>query len=249
MEKLAVGSSLTLVYSHEARYSTGIESPHAWSEVSSGHNEAMTLLTRTSAVGALTLLTALVATSCSSSSSPSAVDAASPTTADKQSSNLGVRLCVTNNSAFPANVVFTRKDTGNGGTITRGATTCGEGTFGSGDDVAGGITWDSPGWKTQFSASNPWIGKPTARISERDSADNNKCLGGDFGVHDSRSGENGLVRMTLTRDDDGQWKEFTLRIDPSDRPAPEGRRHDLSDTVSCPGGTREHVLKARIGGT
>jgi len=201
----------------------------------------MTLLTRTTAVGALALLTALMATSCSSSSSPSSAAEASPPTADKQSSNVGVRLCVTNNSTVPANVVFTRKDTGNGGTISRGATTCGEGTFGSGDDVAGGIIWDSPGWTTQFSASNPWIGKPTAGLSERDSADRNKCLSGDFGVNDSRSGENGLVRMTLTTQDDGQWKEFTLRIDPSDRPDPEGRRHDLSDTVSGPGGTREHV--------
>jgi hypothetical protein len=187
------------------------------------------------------MIAALTATACSSSGSSSAIDATPSMSPDKQSSNLGVRLCITNNSTIPASVVFTIKDTGNGGTISRGATTCGEGTFGSGDDVAGGIVWKSEGWKTQFSASNPWMGKPTAKLSERDSAGKNKCLWGSFGVNDSRSGENGLVRMTLTRHDDGQWKEFSLRIDPSDRPTPDGQRHDLSDTVDCPGGTREHV--------
>jgi hypothetical protein len=201
----------------------------------------MTRLAHSTALGVFAILAALTATSCSSSSSSPATDAASATDTDKQSSNLGVRLCITNNSTIPAKVVFTTKDTGNGGTISRGATTCAEGTFGSGDDVAGGIVWDSPGWKTQFSASNPWIGKPTAKVSERDSADKNRCLWGDFGVNDSRSGENGLVRMTLTRQGDGQWKEFTLRIDPSDRQDPNGQRRDLSDTVSCPGGTREHI--------
>lgn len=184
-------------------------------------------------IATLVGLTAVGVASCGQPSETAAVQ--------KEASNLGVRLCITNNSSIPATVVFTRKDTGNGGTISRGGTTCGEGTFGTDNDVEGGITWDSTNWKTQFSANNPWFGKPTARVSERDSSDRSRCLSGDFSVNESRSGDNGLVRMTLTRLGDGQWKEFTLRIDPSDDPDPSGTRRDLSGTTQCPGGTREHV--------
>jgi hypothetical protein len=193
----------------------------------------MTSAARATSVAALALLTTFAVSSCSESSDTAAES--------KESSNLGTRLCITNNSTIPATVVFTRKDTGNGGTISRGGTTCGEGTFGTDNDVEGGITWGSPGWKTQFSANNPWFGKPTAVVSERDPADQKKCLAGDFSVNESRSGDNGLVRMTLTRQADGQWKEFTLRIDPSDTPDASGQRRDLSGTQQCPSGTREHI--------
>lgn len=187
----------------------------------------------TTLISALSLMGAVALSSCSQSEPVSAPS--------RQSSNLGVRLCITNNSSLPATVVFTRKDTGDGGTISGGRTTCGEGTFGTGNDVEGGITWSTLGWKTQFAANNPWIGQPTALLSERDSADRSRCLSGDFSVNESRSGDNGIVNITVTRHGDGQWKEFTLRIDPSEDPVPSGMRRDLSGTTQCPGGTREHV--------
>lgn len=95
-----------------------------------------------------------------------------PTAAEpsREAGNLGVRVCLVNNTTLDASVVFTVKDTAQEGAFPPGSQLCGEGTFGVGNDVAGNVVWATPSWTTGFQAENPWIGQPEAFVTEYSAA-------------------------------------------------------------------------------
>jgi hypothetical protein len=184
-------------------------------------------------------VTALIALGCAAplllaacSSEPTAAE---PTAAEpsREAGNLGTRVCVLNNTSLEATIAFSRKDTAQEGVIPAGGRACGEGTFGTGRDVIGKVTWGNPSWITEFSASNPWMGPPDARVSENLPTGKTICLGQGFNVNESLSGDNGIVQTKLTRLADGQWKEFELIFSPSAQASPNGERSLVSGFRNC----------------
>lgn len=140
----------------------------------------------------------------------------------REASNLGTRVCIVNNTSLEAYVTFTKKDTAQADSTPAVGRVCGEGTFGVGDDVAGQVSWVSPAWVTEFSATNPWMAFPSALLREASTTGTFMCAGGDFKVNDSRTGDNGVVKATITRLADDQWKEFDIVFTPSANPSADG---------------------------
>lgn len=171
-------------------------------------------------------------------------------TADEPSrnaGNLGTRVCLVNNDTgqrtsedigdsvtLTATVAFTRKDTAEEGAFPPGKQLCAEGTFGTGSDVIADLTWTavfeegsegsgSYQWKSGFSATNPWMGKPKAELKSPLSSDDPgtfSCLSKGLQVGESMTGDDGIFQMTVTRLADDQWKEFEVVFTPSADPDP-----------------------------
>jgi hypothetical protein len=84
-----------------------------------------------------------------------------------QSSNKGSRFCIRNEISTPKDntfsVNFSKADTFDNGQLAPGETRCGEGTFFTGDDVVGEISFPNDKvTSVPFAASNPWVGPPVA---------------------------------------------------------------------------------------
>ena len=158
-----------------------------------------------------------------------------PTAAEpsREAGNLGVRVCLVNNTSLDASVVFTAKDTAQEGAFPPGRQLCGEGTVGFGDDVAGNVVWATPSWKTGFSAANPWIGQPEAFVTEFDDAGFRQCVGQAYKVNESMAGDNAITQVKLTRVADDQWKEFEIVFTPTANPSADGRRGYVKGWRDC----------------
>ncbi len=153
---------------------------------------------------------------------------------NRDAGNLGTRVCIENQSSTSANVGFTKRDTGRGeGPLTAGSWACGEGTFFIGDDVEGTITLASPLSEVEVTASNPWAGPPQTRIY----INGRWCAGGGMNVGEKSVWDDGVLRYTVQRIADGQWKEFTVTLADSEQPSVNGL------PAKCPGlsPTREHI--------
>jgi len=197
-------------------------------------------LTRAAALIGLTSLLALTASACSSStdaqapaSSAAAASAAASSGASREAGNRGTEVCVINNTSLNVSVSFSKKDTAQEGSIPAGGKKCGEGTFGVGNDVVGTLSYDDASWQTNFSATNPWMGYPSAYVGEKGPDDKLKCKSYDFDVRESISGDNGIVNLTLTRQADSDWKEFELVLSPSTNPSADGKRTAMKGFRSC----------------
>lgn len=133
--------------------------------------------------------------------------------------NLGTRVCVIRaNADTPAMTVdFTRKDSVRGNAkLGPGEQICGEGTFGTGDDVLGKITFDSLK-SMDIWGNNPWIGAPGAGV---DQTDGKPCAGYEgMSVNQTQVWDDGVLNFTIKRLPDGAWKEFTITVSPSTKPS------------------------------
>ena len=159
-----------------------------------------------------------------------------PTAAEpsREAGNLGVRVCLVNNTTLDASVVFTVKDTAQEGAFPPGSQLCGEGTFGVGNDVAGNVVWATPSWTTGFQAENPWIGQPEAFVTEFDAAGFKQCLfQSNYKVNESMAGDNAITQVKVTRVADDQWKEFEIVFTPSANPSADGRRVNVKGWHDC----------------
>jgi hypothetical protein len=183
-----------------------------------------------------------------------------PTAADpsREAGNLGTRVCLVNDTGQPnqgdtwlaltGSVAFTRKDTAEEGAFPPGTRLCGEGTFGTGDDVVADLTWtvtynpeDGWGggnytWKTSVSATNKWIGPPKAELKAPRGSDDPggySCLSQGFNVNDSMTGDDGMLQMKVTRLADDQWKEFEVVFTVSADESPFFRHYRMKSGSDC----------------
>ncbi len=181
-----------------------------------------------------------------------------PTAADpsRAAGNLGTRVCLVNDTGQPnqgdgwltltGSVAFTRKDTAEEGAFPPGTRLCGEGTFGTGDDVVADLTWtvtyaeDVGGyytWKSSVSATNKWIGPPKAELKSPRSDEYPEayfsCLSQGFNVNESMTGDDGMLQMKVTRLADDQWKEFEVVFTVSPEDPFFGHRR-MKSSEDCP---------------
>lgn len=200
------------------------------------HTAAMTSPRRISprfpALLALVAAATVMVSACGSSSTSADSASAEPT---RDAGNLGVRVCVVNNTSLETSITFTKKDTSQDGAIPAGGRLCGEGTFGVGDDIEATVTWSSPSWQSAISASNPWVGKPSLTLRETFSGGKTACLSNSFGDNETLIGDNGVTRASITRLADDQWKEFEIIFAPSNNPSADGKPRSGEGYRSCAG--------------
>ena len=147
----------------------------------------------------------------------------------RQAWNLGTRVCVLNQSSQTPTVTFTQRDTGTDGPVAPGSQACGEGTMGGGKyDVQGRIDFSAPLKSMTLWGNNPWIGAPGAGVRQDGG---NSCAGYEgMDVNEARTWDDGVLRYTVTRLSDGQWKEFTITITNTKQPSADGQ------PATCKGG-------------
>jgi len=156
------------------------------------------------------------------------------------SGTLGSRICVENATTQSADqeytkVTFTKADSAENGYVRPGRPLCAEGTdrrpFSY--DLRGELSFRDVPMMTVW-AQNPWAGLPGAGSDflpgkAPDAAGLGFCVGGQrFDVGDSLSGDNGVYRLVVTRLPDTKWKEFTIRIEDSQKPTPDGSFRNCS---------------------
>lgn len=147
---------------------------------------------------------------------------------------LGSRICVENATTQLGDrdytkVIFTKADSAENGYVRPGRPLCAEGTDRGPFtyDVRGELSFRDIPMMTVW-AQNPWAGPPGAGSDflpgkAPDAASLGFCVGGQrFAVGDSLSGDNGVYRLVVTRLPDTRWKEFTIRIEDSKKPTPDG---------------------------
>ena len=165
------------------------------------------------AVAAITVITG-----CSSSPDR----AAAPAEPSLDQGNLGVMVCVQNDSSEQFRMSLRKGDSYDGGDVLEpGKKSCGEGTNWAGDDVWLGPTFYR-GQRTftpLIIGDNPWAGKPTAYV-HKGAACTNKS---GFDVDETRSWDSGLVKFTIKRLPDNSWKQFLVTVADSGNPLPEGQ--------------------------
>lgn len=143
---------------------------------------------------------------------PKATD--TPVTGIAKSTN----VCVINATSSTLTVKFERYDTRqkDNDVLPAGAETCAEGTFSSGPDVAGNIRRASGGPVVGFTAMNPSIGTPQLTIF--DSTGHKGVCNIHYSSEDAadtRIADDGDLRFTLSRVSDTKWKQFRIRVTPS----------------------------------
>ena len=175
----------------------------------------MAVKTASIAVGTLAFITTFSACSSSQEAVSSSTTASAAADIDREAGNLGVRVCIVNESTRTVNVDITFADTARGdGAVTPGFQACGEGSAPLGNPVEGRITLASPPMKVLLSAVNPWIGNPYATL----------WFGSGCVIADGKEGtkavyDDGVLRYTVQRLADGQWKEFTITFTESVQPS------------------------------
>ena len=169
---------------------------------------------RVRSVGLLVLIAGLALGGCSSS--------------NREAGNLGTRVCIVNESTRTANVVFTKRDTARGeGSVAPGNQACGEGTFGTGNDVEGTITLASPRWEMGVQATNPWGLTPYLTLF----ANGRMCMQLTFKEGEKSFMDDGFLRYDVQRLADGQWKEWTVTVTESKRPSKNGLPYQCPSMV------------------
>lgn len=150
----------------------------------------------------------------------------------RQAENLGTRICITDNYVDGVNVKYTTLDADASskdpfyyeGDLEQDTESCAEGSVPNGNDLEGNLVIPGEDLPFSFVADNPLIGEPFARITQRQSADPNSGLyeatkictdTSGFKVGDARLWDNGTVRISITRLNDDQWKEFVINLEPS----------------------------------
>jgi hypothetical protein len=143
--------------------------------------------------------------------------------------NLGTRICVINNSSQSPAVQFSKKDTATfEGVVSSGGEACAEGTFFIGNDVEGSIVMSQPVASMTFTGTNPWAGLPGTVVYQ---SGGRFCTGGaSMEIGSYFYWDDAVVRYTVKRLPDDQWKEFTITIEDSDSPASDGRSKECPDS-------------------
>ncbi|MBU6278818.1 MAG: hypothetical protein KGN78_06190, partial [Actinomycetales bacterium] len=139
----------------------------------------------------------------------------------RQAALLGTRICIENNFADGVNVTYTLKDSDASrkdpfyyeGDMPKDTESCAIGKSAAGDDVTGKLI--IPGQATYYKVSgyNPLISKPLAVLQQGEGGYCTDDSG--FDVGDTRLWDNGTVRISITRQNDDQYKEFFIRLEPS----------------------------------
>ena len=193
----------------------------------------MAVKTASIAVGALAFITTFSACSSSQEAVSSSTTASAAADIDREAVGSGVRVCIVNESTRTVNVVFTRVDTARGeGDVTPGFQACGEGTRGTGNQVEGKITLASLPRVLVVSGVNFWIGYPAASLwfgwNDQDLGNETGCVTAK-GVEGTKAiYDNGVLRYTVQRLADGQWKEFRVTLAEPVQPS--------GSLVACPDG-------------
>ena len=144
----------------------------------------------------------------------------------RQAEVLGTRICIENNFADGVNVTYTTKDSDASrkdpfyyeGDLPKDTESCAEGRFSAPSwDVAGNLVIQGQTLPFTFGAKNPPIGPPDAYLAQLRDGDDYYCMtyGLGFGVGETQLWDNGVVRISITRQNDDQWKEFFIRLESS----------------------------------
>ena len=147
--------------------------------------------------------------------------------AARQAQNLGTRLCFTNQTNRPIEILIDRADTSTGtGQVTAGGQACAEGTFASDFDVQGSMLVASDSGnslKLYFGARNPWMGAPRFGIYSLRGASiaQSICTGSGWDVGESHTMSDSGISIDVKRLADDNWKEFTAVV-----------RGDLAESLS-----------------
>ena len=176
----------------------------------------MAVKTASIAVGALAFITTFSACSSSQEAVSSSTTASATADIDRQAGNLGTRVCIVNESTRTATVLFTKRDTARGeGSVAPGNQACGEGTFGSGNDVEASATMEFVSMKFDVQAANGVIWPPYAKVF----MNKERCIQVDGKEGTKEVYDDGVMRYTVQRLADGQWKEFTITFTESVQPS------------------------------
>jgi len=142
---------------------------------------------------------------------------------------LGTRICIENNFANGVNVTYTRKDSDASrkdpfyyeGDMPKDTETCAEGySTRPYNDVEGNLVIPGQALPFHFAGTNFVMGEPIAWLSQRRAnGDMYLCTHmanvDGFDLGETRLWDNGVVRMSITRQNDDQNKEFFIKIEPS----------------------------------
>jgi hypothetical protein len=135
------------------------------------------------------------------------------------------RLCVTNLATVaPVAVNWERSDTSDrSGVLPTGGVVCGEGWFSSGNDVVARIDLEAPLRTKWAMGNNAFLQTPHLVLAEAGGKylpEGQWCseVAGDAAPD---TWDDGILRYTLTRLPDSDWKEFTLTVEDSQSPTPD----------------------------
>ena len=176
----------------------------------------MAVKTASIAVGALAFITTFSACSSSQEAVSSSTTASATADIDRQAGRLGTRVCIVNESTRTATVLFTKRDTARGeGSVAPGNQACGEGTTVFGNAVEASATMVSPPMNFGVHAINEVLMYPRATINVNgEGCTVAKGSEGTGVVYDD-----GVLRYTVQRLADTQWKEFTITFTESVQPS------------------------------
>ena len=142
---------------------------------------------------------------------------------------LGTRICIENNFADGVNVTYTVKDSDASrkdpfyyeGDMPKDTESCAEGYSSSPhNDVEGNLVIPGQPLPFRFAGSNYLVLEPKVWLSQRRAngdiylCTHNSSVDG-FDIGETRQWDNGIVRISLTRQNDDQYKEFFIRLEPS----------------------------------
>ncbi|MFM8896838.1 MAG: hypothetical protein ACKOE2_16100, partial [Actinomycetales bacterium] len=84
-------------------------------------------------------------------------------------------------------------------------------------DVAGTLVIPGQPVPVGFSGDNPAVDAPSAEFTQLRDGTTYYCWpsGSGFDVGETRRWDNGVVRISITRQNDGSYKEFFMRLEPS----------------------------------
>ena len=145
----------------------------------------------------------------------------------RQAGFLGTRICIENNFADEVNVTYTRMDPDASrkdpsyyeGDMPKDTETCAEevGSYFDPMTVAGNLVIPGQPLPFGFKGSNDPIAAPGAWLTQRRDGGKYYCIkpGLGFDVGETRLWDNGTVRISITRQNDDQYKEFIIRIESS----------------------------------
>jgi len=137
---------------------------------------------------------------------------------------LGSRICIVNLFANGVKVSYTTKDSNASrkgpfyyeGDLPKDTETCAEESSTSPPaDVAGNLVIPGQSLPFTFGGFNAFLGPPEAWIAQRRDDGLYYCTNNGFDVGDTQLWDNGVVRMSITRQNDDQYKEFLIRLESS----------------------------------
>ena len=181
----------------------------------------MAVKTASIAVGALAFITTFSACSGSQEAVSSSTTASAAADIDRQAGAkfLGVRVCIVNESTRTANVLFTRRDTARGeGSVAPGNQACGEGT-GVGENVGATATMEFGSMNFDVVADNVFLKYPRVIMYMGGYMNTKGCIVAKGSEGTGVVYDDGVLRYTVQRLADTQWKEFTVTFTESVQPS------------------------------